>query len=84
MNTSGFFSINLQDLTQASANAVVIAVVAALYGTTTTTGFDVFSTDWVMIGKLVVNSAFIAFVASIATALITSKEGRVLGGPRVK
>ena len=85
MENKGLGKLEISDLARAGINAVVIAVLGVVYGLTTTAGFDLFSTDWIGVGKLAVNAAFIAFVASIAGSLLTNKEGRtLLGGFKVR
>lgn len=64
-------------LTAASA-----AVLVGLYGIVTTQGFDVFSADWVAIGKQMTNLGVIAAVVSLGKDFLSTKEGSLLNvGP---
>lgn len=42
-------------------------------------GFDVFSADWVAIGKLAVNGGFFALVGYISKNLMTATNGKLFG-----
>ena len=72
-------SINLRDLSVAFANAIFAAVIAVLYGVVIQNGFDLFSADWIAIGKLVANAVFVVFISSAGAAFGIDKNGKVLG-----
>lgn len=66
------------DVMKSIANTVVISVLAALAGIVTQ-GFDLFSADWVAIGKLVTNTAFIAFFTSLTDRFLSDEDNRLFG-----
>lgn len=84
MDFSSLFKLNKKDLMQAATNAIVIGVVSVLYGVANSAGFDVFTADWISIGHMVVNASISAFVASLGSSFLTTKEGKVLGAISVK
>lgn len=43
------------------------------------TGFDVFSADWVLIGKVAVNGGFFAFAGYLSKNLLTGDNGKIVG-----
>lgn len=79
MKTNGIFTLDWGSIADAIVMAVVLALVAALYGVVTTAGFDVFGADWVAIGKNMVNVGFIAAVVSLAQNFLSTNQGSVLG-----
>ncbi len=76
---SQLFSLNKKDFINGAVNAVVAGIVIGLAGVVSQSGFDVFSTNWGDVLKLVINSAFAAFVGSLGKNLITTDQGKVLG-----
>ena len=76
---SNLFRLNGRDFIVALTNAVFAAIIIVLYGVVTTSGFDLFTVDWVTIGKTVINSIFIVFISSLGAALGIDKNGKVLG-----
>lgn len=79
MNTSQLFTLNSTDFIKGAVNAVIVAVVVALYGVVSQAGahFDLFSVDWAAVGKLVVNSALVAFVGDIGRHFVTNEAGDI-------
>lgn len=67
---SGFFKLNLSDVTY----AVVLAVVVAVAGYVLKVG-DVFALDY----HALVNAAVMSGVGSLLTSLLTTKEGKFAG-----
>ena len=61
------------------ASAVGVAAFGVLYSATQGGGFDVFTADWGAIFHLMVNTAFVTGVASIAKDLMSTSAGSVLG-----
>ena len=77
---SKLWQIGGRDALTALANAVFAAIIVVLYGIVTTSGFDLFSADWISIGKQVINSVFIVFISSLGMAFGIDKNGKILGG----
>lgn len=79
---NGIFKIDWATIIDAVLTAVVTAVVVAVYGVVTTTGFNVFTADWVVIGQNVVNLAVIAGVVSFGKDFLSTSSGSLVGvGP---
>lgn len=73
------YKLSSNDFLRSAISAVFVAVVVGLAGIVGQAGFDVFATDWIAIGKLVVNMALATFVGRLAEKFISDKDGRVLG-----
>ena len=71
--------INGRDALTALANAVFGAVIVVLYGAVSTAGFDLFSADWLALGKSAINAVFIVFISSLGMAFGIDKDGKLLG-----
>lgn len=78
MNTL-MFSLGKNDFVRSLITTIFVAIVAVFYGLTSQGNFDLFSADWVSIGKLVMNTAFITFMARISEKFLTDENGKVLG-----
>ncbi len=76
---SGMFAWDINDLLRSTTTALFVAVIAALYGVTTQTGFDLFTADWGSIGKMVVNASFITFIGRMGEKFVTAPNGKVFG-----
>lgn len=76
---SQMFSLNDGDflrgaVTAAFAGGFIVAGTVVL-----STGFDAFTTDWVSIGKMVVNASLASFVGYIMKNLFTDENGKMFG-----
>lgn len=78
MNSS-MFNWSSNDFVRSVTTAVFVAVVAALYGLTSQANFDLFTVDWSAVLKLIVNSAFITFMARMAEKFVTADNGKIFG-----
>lgn len=76
---SGLFKVNLKDVIKSVIGGVVVAVLAMLYGVVIQAGFDVFTADWVTIGKSMVNTGFIAFMGVLSSLFLSDRDGDPLG-----
>ena len=76
---STFMSLSKNDFVRSATTAVFVSGVAVLYGITSQGDFNLFTADWGAIGKLVVNSAFITFMARISEKFVTAENGKVFG-----
>ena len=76
---SAMFRLSSNDFIRSAATSIFVAGIAALYGLTSQGSFDLFSADWVAVGKLVINSSFIAFMARISEKFVTASNGKVFG-----
>ena len=78
----GLFKLNWANVADALLTAVIVAVVTALVMLVTTPGFSVWSADWILIGKTMVNLAFGSAVLSLGKSLLSTNTGSLLGvGP---
>lgn len=78
---NGLFKLDWGSVADALLLSVVLAVVGAFYGVVATNGgqsFDVFTADWGLIGKMMVNISFTTAVTSIAKDLLSTNAGSVL------
>lgn len=79
---NGIFKIDWAMIADAVLTAIIAAIVVAAVQLVTTAGFDVFTADWVMIGKNMTNLAVIAGVVSFGKDFLSTNSGRILGvGP---
>lgn len=76
---NGILKLDWASIGDAALTAVTISVVAGLYSVVTNTGFNIFSTDWVMVTQNMINWAFVAAVVSIGKDLLSDNQGNVLG-----
>jgi len=76
---SGIFTLDWGSIADAAVMAAVVAVIGGLVSLVSTAGFDVFVADWVLIGKNMVNLAFVAGVLSLGQAFLSTSSGSVLG-----
>lgn len=76
---SDLFKVKAKDFFKSLASAVFVGVLATIYGFTTQGDFSVFSADWVAIGDMAVNAAFIAFIGHISGIFLTDKNDKILG-----
>ena len=82
---TGIFKFNFQELKSSLVNALVVAVITVLYGVSIKEGFDVFSANWLEIGRMVLNASIAAFTGSIGKHLLTDNEGNThLGVATIK
>lgn len=71
------FKLNFTDVFRGLVVAVLTGAflaVAGVFGS----GFDVFTADWVAIGKSMVNGGFAAFVGYILKNFLTADNGKIL------
>ena len=73
------FSINLKDIYRGLITSVIAGILTALYGIVIQSGFDLFTADWIAIGKLVLNSAVGAFIGYLGKNFLSDKDGKLLG-----
>lgn len=84
---SGLYSLNKGDFIRGLITAVfagvAVAIGSVLNGVFTADGFDVFSVDWGMVGKNMVNAAVIGaqggFAGYIAKNFLSDNKGALLG-----
>lgn len=86
-NTSGMFSINVNDVVKGGVTAVLaglaLAVFSVLNGVFQAPGFDVFSVNWVAVGHAAVNAAIVGaqagFSGYVMKNYLSDSQGKVLG-----
>lgn len=80
---NGIFKLDWASIGDAVLTAVVTAVIVALVQLVSTSGFDLFTANWVMIGHNMANIAFIAGVVSLGKDFLSTNSGSLLGvGPK--
>lgn len=79
---NGIFKLDVASLGDAVLTAVVTAIIVAAVSLVSTTGFDVFTANWIMIGHNMANLAVIAGVMSLGKDFLSTSNGSLLGiGP---
>lgn len=78
MNQSTMGKISLGDLFRGVVVAIITGAVLAIIGTVSTHDFDVFTADWLTIGRNFVNGGFAGFVGYIIKNILTDSRGRFL------
>lgn len=73
------FKITLGDIPRAIAVAIGTGAVLSVISIVSVPDFDVFSADWIFIGKVLVNGAFSGGVAYIVKQLMTADNGKMFG-----
>lgn len=73
------FTLKLGDIFRGFVVAILTGAFIAILGIIGAENFDVFTADWVAIGRTMVNGGFAAFVGYIAKNLLTDNSGRILG-----
>lgn len=76
---SGLYKLGQNDIVKGAITAMFGGMGVAVIGVVASTGFDVFSADWVGIGKLAVNGAFGGLVGYILKNFFTKSDGTVFG-----
>lgn len=76
---NGMFKLDLASIGDAALMAALGAVVALFVGLVGTNGFDVFSADWITLGKEAVNVAIAAAVLSIGKDFVSNNQGQIMG-----
>lgn len=77
-NLMTMFTLNSGDILRGLAVAILTGAWLSIAGLFVQ-GFDVFSADWVGIGKIAVNGGFFALVGYISKNLLTANNGKLLG-----
>lgn len=72
----GMYSINFGDIGRGVLVALFGGAIVAIISTVSSVGFDVFTADWVAIGKLAINGAFGGFVGYITKNFFTGNSGK--------
>lgn len=82
---NGIFTFDWASVLDAILVAIATAVIAGLVSLVAGGNFDVFSADWVMIGKNMVNLAFTAGVITLGKDFLSTNTGSFLAiGPEQK
>lgn len=75
---SDIYKLDQNDFVRSAISSVFVAVIVALAGVVGPT-FDLFSADWIVIGKMIVNTAIATFVARLSEKFLSNADGKVLG-----
>ena len=79
---NGILTTDWSSVGSAVLTAIVTAVLGGAVVLVTTTGFDVFTANWVMIGHAAVNLGVIAGVVTLGKNLLSNNQGSLLNvGP---
>lgn len=73
------FTLNLGDVVRGLAVAILTGAFLAVVGIIGANDFDVFSADWLAIGKTMVNGGFAAFVGYMLKNFFTGSNGKIGG-----
>lgn len=76
---NGLFKLGWKDLLKGVYVAIGAAIIIAVAGIVMTSGFDVFATDWLVVGKSMVNTGIVAGCGYLIKQLFTDNKGVVLG-----
>lgn len=76
---NGLFTLDFGSVADAVVMAVAAALLTALVGVVSTTGFNVFTAPWTQIGQNMVNTGFIAAVITLGQSFFSTNTGSVLG-----
>jgi hypothetical protein len=76
---SGLFKLGWRDLAKGLLVVVGTSIVIAVAGVVMTPNFDVFATDWLIVGKNMVNIGIVAFMGYLLKQLFTDNNGKVAG-----
>jgi hypothetical protein len=76
---NGLFVIGWKDLAKGLLTAVGAALIIAVAGIVMTSGFDAFATDWLVVGKNMVNFGIVAGFGYLLKQLFTDNNGKVAG-----
>jgi hypothetical protein len=74
---SRFLGVSVNEILGSGINAAFAAVIFSL-ASVVGPDFNIFTADWVIVGQVTANAAFIAFVTSLSKRLM-SVEGKVFG-----
>lgn len=81
---NGIFKLDWASVGDAVLTAVAGAVITGVVSVVGTSGFDLFHTDWVMVGQNMTNLGVIAGVVALGNAWLSTDKGSLLGvGPEV-
>lgn len=73
------FTLNPGDIVRGVAVAVLSGAFLAVVAIVGAHDFDVFTADWLAIGRTAVNGGFGAFVGYILKNFFTASNGKILG-----
>lgn len=76
---NGIFTLNWTSIADAVISAAMFAIVAALVQLVGTSGFNVFTADWMAIGQEMVNIGFMAAVVTLGNDLVSNNQGQMFG-----
>lgn len=76
---NGIGKLDLGNLADTAVTAIVFAIVSALVTIVGHNGFSLFTTDWIVVGKNMLDIAFVSAVVTIGQDLMTMSNGSVLG-----
>lgn len=76
---NGIFKTDWAGVAEAVITAIIFAVIAALVTLVTSGNFDLFTSNWKLIGENMANIGFIAGIVSLGKDLMTTSSGSLLG-----
>jgi hypothetical protein len=79
---NGLFKLDWGSISDAVLMAVIASVLSALVTLVTTSGFSLYTADWVLVCHNMSNLAFIVAVVTLAKDFVSTNSGSILGvGP---
>jgi len=76
---SALFKLNGSDFTKGLIMAIFMGVALPIVAVIQTPGFDLFTANWEVIGKLALNGAFLGFATYLSKNFLSDENGKVLG-----
>lgn len=76
---NGLFTFDMNSWIKGIALAIITSIIVLLARVVLVDHFDVFTVDWVSVGKDALNTSIVAFVAYIVKNFISTDRGSVLG-----
>lgn len=76
---SEMFTLNSGDIARGAVTATFAGSFIVMAGVVLSSGFDLFTADWVSIGKMSANAGFASFVGYIMKNLFTDENGKMFG-----
>jgi len=73
------YTIGSNDFINGAKTALFTSILTVLITITQTPGFDVFDTDWKLVGANVVNVAVITIIGYMSRKFFENEEGKLMG-----
>lgn len=77
---SNFFKLSGRDIIKAFVSAAIIGALLPVAAAIQSPDFSIFAASWGELAGLALNGALIGFVGELSRRLLTSSDGKFLGG----